>query len=153
MKIKEFIQQKFENAWQTQIDLQEEMQANGLNLVTCCNCDAVLIHKRTPITEKEQPIVCYSCMENVYPNDCEDYYYEGMSIGEVDMDMVLNNSNLISYLEEIDKIDSLDKGMSFQDRKSVFYLFVNDEKFSYDNEKNRNDDMERIEEFLLTIKK
>lgn len=146
MSVKNKIEKRYNDAWQTQIDLQEEMQANGLNLVTCCNCDAVLIHKRTPITEKEQPIVCYSCMEDVYPNDCQDYYYEGMSIGEVDMDMIFNNSELKSYINDLKSIYKLEKSFTHKDMKPCYMLLVNDEVFYYDNgEEQRDYDFNMLE--------
>ena len=56
-----------------QIELQEEIQRQGINLISCSHCDTTLFH-RTDVTE----MVCWSCKENIYPNDCGDFYYTGM---------------------------------------------------------------------------
>tara|TARA_R110000822_G_scaffold5266_6_gene22598 strand:+ start:642 stop:854 length:213 start_codon:yes stop_codon:yes gene_type:complete len=58
-----------------QIELQEKMQNKGLNLVTCCNCDAVIIHTRKQV---EMQVECYSCKKEININECQDYFYDGM---------------------------------------------------------------------------
>lgn len=53
-----------------QISLQEELQQAGFNIISCCNCDTVLIHKiGDELTE------CLCGIINV--NDCTDLWYEG----------------------------------------------------------------------------
>jgi len=56
-----------------QIELQEEIQKHGINLISCSHCDTILFH-RTEATE----LTCWGCKENIYPNECGDYYYNGM---------------------------------------------------------------------------
>jgi hypothetical protein len=55
-----------------QIELQSKMQSKGLNLVTCGNCDSVLIHEVNQAT-----IDCF-CGNNVHLLDCPDLYYSGL---------------------------------------------------------------------------
>ena len=78
MKIKEFIQQKLDKAYNRQVELQELMQANGLNLINCNgkDCSNMLIHAHQPIDEPEEIIVCPCCGNENYPNDCSDVYYQ-----------------------------------------------------------------------------
>jgi hypothetical protein len=54
-----------------QIELQEKMQRAGINLVTCGNCGAILLHS----TEQEE-IECF-CGRKMDLSDCPDYWYEG----------------------------------------------------------------------------
>jgi uncharacterized paraquat-inducible protein A len=56
-----------------QIELQEKIQKQGINLISCSHCDTILFHK----TETRE-FNCWSCKQKVYPNDCEDFYYTGM---------------------------------------------------------------------------
>lgn len=55
-----------------QIQLQEEMQTKGLNLVCCNNCNTILIH-----THKDEEVICPSCFKEQHVNSCQDLYYEG----------------------------------------------------------------------------
>lgn len=55
-----------------QIDLQEQMQVAGFNVVECGNCGSILIHK----TDDEETIDCYC--GTMDKSDCPDYYYRGM---------------------------------------------------------------------------
>ena len=55
-----------------QIALQEELQCLGYNIIQCCNCGTVLIHR----TEQET-IDCF-CGETLDLSDCEDLFYDGM---------------------------------------------------------------------------
>lgn len=55
-----------------QIQLQKEMQAYGLNLIHCNDCDTILIHSKD-----DEEIRCPSCLNNQHINDCQDLYYEG----------------------------------------------------------------------------
>lgn len=62
-------------AYISNLKLQEEMQTKGINIINCCMCGEVNLHKTTPISEKELPIVCVGCEEEIYPNDCTDLFY------------------------------------------------------------------------------
>ena len=53
-----------------QIELQEEMQSKGLNLVTCGNCGTTIIHK----THSEE-ISCHGCGFKSEPCDFPDLFY------------------------------------------------------------------------------
>lgn len=55
-----------------QIQLQKAMQAYGLNLIHCNDCDTILIH-----TKYDEEVRCPSCLNNQHTNDCQDLYYEG----------------------------------------------------------------------------
>jgi hypothetical protein len=61
--------------WNVQIELQEEMQSKGLNLVTCCNCDTVILHRND---DNKDVIDCHGCGTEVGKSDCTDYFYKGM---------------------------------------------------------------------------
>ena len=57
-----------------QISLMDEIRnKSNINMVTCCKCDSILLHRIT-----EEIVNCYSCDKNINVNDCEDYFYEGM---------------------------------------------------------------------------
>jgi len=58
---------------QKQIELQEEIQKQGINLISCSHCDTILFHKTETIEFN-----CWACNHKLYPNDCEDFYYTGM---------------------------------------------------------------------------
>ena len=55
-----------------QTELQDQMQANGLNLVECPNCGGWLIH-----TTDNQDIVCPYCGHESEPSDFSDCFYKG----------------------------------------------------------------------------
>lgn len=58
----------------SQSNLMDEVRnKSNINMVSCCKCDAVNLHKMT-----EEMITCHSCHQQIYLNDCEDYFYEGM---------------------------------------------------------------------------
>lgn len=54
-----------------QIRLQEQMQSEGFNIVTCGNCGSVLLHKTG-----EETIECF-CGEMAL-SDCPDLWFENM---------------------------------------------------------------------------
>ncbi len=56
-----------------QIRLQENIKNGGVNLVTCGNCGAVILHA----TDKET-ITCYDCESEMDLSDCSDMFYSGM---------------------------------------------------------------------------
>ena len=58
-----------------QIGLQEELQKAGYNVVSCCNCDTVLIHR-----EGDETAECLC--GTIYVNDCTDLWYEGCQENE-----------------------------------------------------------------------
>ena len=61
-----------------QIELQEKIQKEtNINIINCCNCGTVLMYEMQPIEEDEKPIDCFGCREEVYPNDCADFWYSG----------------------------------------------------------------------------
>ena len=73
---------KQRDLFRRQIELQEEMQSKGLNLVTCGNCGSVNIHRTGPIFDDEAnefEIECCGCLETMDVSDCPDYFYQGMS--------------------------------------------------------------------------
>jgi hypothetical protein len=53
--------------------MDEIRNKSNINMVTCCKCDSILLHRMTEETKK-----CYSCNQHINLNDCEDYFYEGM---------------------------------------------------------------------------
>jgi hypothetical protein len=59
------------NVVERQIELQHKLQSMELNIITCCNCDSVLIHEKV-----DETIQCF-CGE-IHVNDCSDLYYTGM---------------------------------------------------------------------------
>lgn len=71
---------KLEKAYERQVELQDLMQANGLNLINCNgkDCSNMLIHPTVSIAsnEDEEIIVCPCCGEENFPNDCSDVYYQ-----------------------------------------------------------------------------
>ncbi len=60
-----------------QISMQEELQEKGFNIIYCCNCGTTLIHKKVHLS-----LNCWNCLHKVYMEDCEDFYYNGMTIME-----------------------------------------------------------------------
>lgn len=64
-----------------QIELQEEIQSNGINLVTCGSCGGVLLHRTTSIHE-DIDIVCPYCDFTSEPCDFPDYFYTGLENSE-----------------------------------------------------------------------
>lgn len=63
--------------WEKQIQLQERMQENGMNLVTCGNCGTVIIHDL-----KSDDVECHECNGTYDSSDCPDIFYVGMQIPE-----------------------------------------------------------------------
>lgn len=59
-----------------QIELQEELQSLGFNIVECGNCGTALIHK----TGKDM-IDCF-CGHEMALSNCPDLYYNGMENNE-----------------------------------------------------------------------
>lgn len=58
-----------------QILLQQEIQAKAkINIITCCKCGAINLYRLAYDTIK-----CHTCLEVIEVEDCEDYFYEGMS--------------------------------------------------------------------------
>lgn len=55
-----------------QIELQEEMQNNGLNVVSCGNCGTILLHNTG-----EEEIDCL-CGNTMSLSDCPDLWYSGV---------------------------------------------------------------------------
>jgi len=55
-----------------QIELQERIQASGINIVTCGNCGTILIHEL-----KDELINCACCNEILDQCDCPDLWYRG----------------------------------------------------------------------------
>lgn len=53
-----------------------------INIVTCCHCGSILLHKIKPMTDYDV-ITCYGCKREVETSDCPDYFYEGMELSEV----------------------------------------------------------------------
>jgi len=54
-----------------QIYLQEKIQSAGFNIVTCGNCDSIILHE-----VGDETIECF-CGEEMALSDCPDYWYEG----------------------------------------------------------------------------
>lgn len=55
-----------------QIELFNQIQIKGFNIVTCNVCDAILIHK-----VGEESVKCFSCLANLNLNYCTDYWVTG----------------------------------------------------------------------------
>jgi hypothetical protein len=67
-------------ALEEQISLQEEMWSHGLNLVQCCRCGTTFIHRSLDIScQDEEGVICWGCGNEVYTQDCEDFFKEGMT--------------------------------------------------------------------------
>ena len=69
-------------ALEEQIDLQQEMQSHNLNLVECCTCGTTFIHRSLDIScldEESGVVICWGCANEVSPEDCTDFFYDGMS--------------------------------------------------------------------------
>ena len=67
-----------EKLWDRQIELQENMQIRGFNIVTCGNCDTLIIHKTDSIYGTKEHLNCHGCGTTIAKSDCSDYYYNGM---------------------------------------------------------------------------
>ena len=68
-----------EGLWNRQIELQENMQRSGFNIVTCGNCDTLIIHETDSINGTKENLNCHGCGNTIAKSDCTDYYYNGMS--------------------------------------------------------------------------
>lgn len=55
-----------------QIKLQEKLQSAGFNIVSCGNCETVLIHELG-----KEKINCF-CGHKMFLSNCPDLYYTGM---------------------------------------------------------------------------
>ena len=65
-------------AQQQQLELHNEVRSKaGINIVECCSCGSILLHKMVAL-EDDVPILCFGCSEEVYPSDCTDFFYDGM---------------------------------------------------------------------------
>ena len=62
--------------WEEQVQLQEELQQNGYNIVSCCTCDTVFIHRNEADIDA---LICPSCGAESEPCNFSDLFYEGMS--------------------------------------------------------------------------
>lgn len=62
--------------WAKQIEMQEEMQEKGLNIISCGCCNTLIIHK----CDDKNDVTCHVCHKNLDLSDCPDYYYRGMPI-------------------------------------------------------------------------
>lgn len=63
----------------TQLELIEELQSKGYNIVTCGQCGEVFIHEIINIKEDTDPnyITCPYCEFNSEPCDFPDLFYHG----------------------------------------------------------------------------
>ena len=77
LKIMETNKLKYGNngTWIEQIQLQEELQQIGYNIVCCCTCDTVFIHRNGADIDS---LVCPSCGAESETCDFSDLFYEGM---------------------------------------------------------------------------
>jgi len=94
---------KMEGTVREQIDLQDEMQLAGLNLVTCGNCGTVLIHRTVVMSaddENEPLINCWACKREMAHCDCPDFYYEGMP--ELTEELNNNDNHKNSQMIKVD---------------------------------------------------
>ena len=57
-----------------QIELQERIQASGINVVNCGNCGSVMFHE----ISDESDIQCIDCDMLMAQCDCPDFWYKGM---------------------------------------------------------------------------
>ncbi len=58
-----------------QIELQEELQSKGFNVVECGNCGSILLHRTN-----QEKINCFCGTKDV--SDCPDLYYSGIENNE-----------------------------------------------------------------------
>lgn len=56
-----------------QVQFQAEINGIGLNLISCCHCDAIFFHKLNAYK-----VICPSCKQVNATSDCCDFFYEGM---------------------------------------------------------------------------
>ena len=59
-----------------QIELQEQIQKIGINLLTCGSCGTVLLHEL-----KNEKVECL-CGLSLDSHDCPDYWYSGIENNE-----------------------------------------------------------------------
>ena len=59
-----------------QVKHQCNIKAIGLSIISCCNCDTVILYKLSPVgVYDDNDIVCHGCKEVINPNDCSDLNY------------------------------------------------------------------------------
>ena len=68
-----------------QIEIFNEIQNAGFNIVNCGNCGTLLLHRTVPIEKpnEEHEIECFGCRQVQDHSDCPDYWYEGAELSEV----------------------------------------------------------------------
>ena len=70
-----------ENTLRYQLRLMDEIRyMTNINMVTCGNCGAVILHRMVNLNEfdKDNTIPCYSCKNEMDMSDCPDFFYDGM---------------------------------------------------------------------------
>lgn len=132
-----------EKALNVQIDLVEQMQSAGFNLIRCNNCSNILICKSVSLVddEKETDVICDCCLHINTPNDCCDYLYEGMPMDE-ETDL-FENDELKDDLDEFEKLSNetiVTTSMTYRNNKMVFFLLISDFRYEYKTERQRNKD-------------
>lgn len=90
---------RLEKSHKANLELTYIIQSNGVNAVNCCHCGAVNFHKKIEIHEEEKPIICIGCLRDIYPNDCEDLFYNEQYLASDDL---FDSPHLIS--QEINEI-------------------------------------------------
>ena len=63
---------------QKQIELQEELQSNGFNIIHCHSCSSPLIHRTDAHNYEAVEIECPGCDAVIFSDDAEYLWYEGM---------------------------------------------------------------------------
>lgn len=63
-----------------QIELQNEMQGAGYNLVNCGHCGSVFIHRTN---DENDNVICPFCYSEMEKSDCPDYFYEGLETSAI----------------------------------------------------------------------
>lgn len=59
----------------SQYQLLKEIQAHGINIVSCGSCGSVILHRAT-----DTEIECYDCKEVFQPDGCADLFHEEIQL-------------------------------------------------------------------------
>jgi hypothetical protein len=96
-----------------QIELQERIQASGVNVVTCGNCGFVLLHE----ISDENDIECIYCDVIIAQCDCPDFWCKGQE----------NNYSFITSEDVVKIAMDLKMNPSIAEIKEVLKYYPNEE--------------------------
>ena len=107
-----------------QIELQERIQASGINVVSCGNCGSVMFHE----ISDESDIQCIDCDMLMAQCDCPDFWYKGLE-GNYSNEPIYNG---ITFDDVVNVATDLKMNPSISDIREVLKYYESEETQCYD---------------------